>query len=175
MKNKYEIRGDITVIFLLRRDKTVIETVIDTDDLPEVDAFDGTWYASYDNRREYFYVTMDRKRISHHLARELLNVPSGFVVDHINQNTLDNRRSNLRIATIAENAQNQRLNRNSTSGIRGVYYRRDRDKWQASIQLKGKKKFIGIYGTPEDAERAVIKARREYMPFSQEATKTIAQ
>jgi len=169
MKNDYEIRGDETVIFLRRRDGTIVETIIDTVDFPKVDAFSGRWYASPNNGRRKPYVTIECHRVRYHLSRIILDTPNGLVADHINQNTLDNRRSNLRIATIAQNAQNQMLQRRSSSGVRGVYYQTDRKKWHATIKLNGKKKFLGLYDTLEEAEKVTKNARKEYMPFSQEA------
>ncbi|MFM1655544.1 hypothetical protein ACI7RC_26120 [Brevibacillus sp. B_LB10_24] len=47
MKNDYEIREGVTAIFLKRKDGTVIETIIDTSDLPKAQEIEGAWYALY--------------------------------------------------------------------------------------------------------------------------------
>lgn len=54
------------------------------------------------------------------IERVIISAPKGFVIDHINGNTLDNRKCNLRICTISENCKNRRLNTNNTSGSKGV-------------------------------------------------------
>ena len=61
-------------------------------------------------------------------------VGKGF--DHINHNPLDNRRSNLRIATAAENVYNRGKQRTNTSGVIGVYWMKDRNKWRVQIGKK---------------------------------------
>lgn len=93
-------------------------------------------------------------------------------VDHINGDTLDNRRANLRLADCAQNAQNRRgANRNSRSGIRGVHFRRDRKRspWQAGLKLNGKHRRFGCYATREEAAEVIAAARARLMPYSAEA------
>lgn len=80
---------------------------------------------------------------------------AGLEVDHINGDTLDNRRSNLRAVTHAENAAN-RIGRHARnrSGYRGVY-KNERGSWTAQTAIGGKTRYLGRYETPEEAERAV--------------------
>lgn len=79
------------------------------------------------------------------LHRLLMDFPKGMTVDHINHNTLDNRRCNLRIVTDIQNKQNRKDN---TSGILGVD--KYKDKWRSQLQVKGKK-YIKYYNTKEEA------------------------
>jgi hypothetical protein len=81
------------------------------------------------------------------------------MVDHINLNGLDNRRTNLRPATRAQNMHNRRLNANNTSGYKGVS--RDRSKWRAHIKLNSRQRSLGTFATPEQAARAYDAAARE--------------
>jgi hypothetical protein len=83
-------------------------------------------------------------------------------VDHINRNRLDNRRTNLRVASRAEQMQNTSLRSDSASGFRGVSKRGHR--WRASATVAGKRHELGTYGTPEEAARVVSDWRREHMP-----------
>jgi hypothetical protein len=76
------------------------------------------------------------------------------LTDHRNGNGLDNRRANLREATKSQNAANRGLDRNNTSGFKGVYWNKAERKWQAHIQVDGKKRTLGRFPDPEDAARA---------------------
>jgi hypothetical protein len=72
---------------------------------------------------------------------------SGYMppeVDHINGVRSDNRRENLRAATLAENRRNARKRADNTSGVKGVYWVRKLGKWAASIQVDGKKVYVGV-------------------------------
>lgn len=91
----------------------------------------------------------------------------GALVDHIDGNTLNNRRSNLRIVTTAQNAQNQG-SRGGTSDHRGVSWCRTRQRWLAQVQLDGRKINLGRFRTEQEARRVVQAWRAEHMPYSQE-------
>lgn len=93
-----------------------------------------------------------KKHISMH--QQLMKPPPGFEVDHINRNGLDNRRSNMRVVTHAQNAKNLSLRKNNTSGFHGISFRSDIGKWCAQIRDNGRKRYLGLYATAEDAARA---------------------
>lgn len=80
------------------------------------------------------------------LHRLIMQPPAGMVVDHVNGNGLDNRRSNLRIVTSAQNATNKRRRRDNTSGTQGVKKIKS-GRWAAYINL-------GVYDSPEEAAEA---------------------
>ena len=80
-----------------------------------------------------------------------------FVVDHINHNPLDNRKSNLRICKQIDNTHNSKIRRNNTSGVTGVQWMKDKNKWRASIEINNQKKYLGDFENIQDA----IDARRE--------------
>lgn len=86
-------------------------------------------------------------------------------VDHVSGDTLDNRRANLRLATTAQNAQNQG-SRGGSSRHRGVTWDRARGKWLASAMLDGKRTTIGRFVTEDEAAEAASAWRAEHMPFS---------
>jgi len=85
-------------------------------------------------------------------------------VDHINGDTLDNRRCNLRIVTRAQNMQNaHKAQGNSTVGLRGV--ERHYDKYAARVALNGKRIHLGRYSTPEEAANVVLEWKKENSPY----------
>lgn len=89
--------------------------------------------------------------------------------DHINQNKLDNRRSNLRVLTAAQNNQNRRGKRGSTSAFKGVHFRAGRKPWLASVKAHGKRYCLGAFATEREAAEVAAAKRAELQPFSQDA------
>jgi len=86
------------------------------------------------------------------LHREVFGAEKGQYVDHINMDKLDNRKSNLRLATSAQNKANKSKQSNNTSGYKGVYRRNNR--WLAKVVKQGKQHYAGIYKTREEAAKA---------------------
>ena len=82
-----------------------------------------------------------------------------MTVDHINRNTLDNRKCNLRIVTQFQNNQNQSHN---TSGKVGVSFCKQNRKYKAYIKVNGKQISLGYYKYFNDAVKARIKGERKY-------------
>lgn len=84
------------------------------------------------------------------LSRTIMNPPDNMVVDHINHNTLDNRRINLRSITHQQNIWNSRSLRKSFSRYKGVGKNHDgQSKFKSSITINGKIIYIGSYPTEE--------------------------
>lgn len=82
-------------------------------------------------------------------------------IDHINRDKSDNRFDNLREATRQQNIWNSRTRSNSTTGYKGVSYRKDIKKWRAFIAIKGKLCTIGNFDSPELAADAYDKKAKE--------------
>ena len=83
-------------------------------------------------------------------------------IDHIDGNTLNNRISNLRLATYSENGQNRLAQRNSSSGYKGVYWHSRRKVWESKIQLGKKQSHLGYFHDIENAKRAYQEAEEMY-------------
>lgn len=83
------------------------------------------------------------------------------VVDHINKNGLDNRKSNLRLCSIAQNNCNSARGKNNSSGYVGVCYNKKTGKWVASITKNYKYYTLGSFPTKELAGAAYNKAAKE--------------
>ncbi len=82
-------------------------------------------------------------------------------LDHINGNVQDNRLSNLRQATNAQNRYNTKLNIRNKIGLKGVSFAKDRNKWAAHISANGRSRTLGYFATPEEAHAAYCKAAKE--------------
>lgn len=87
------------------------------------------------------------------MYRFLLGEPDGDV-DHINRNPLDNRRCNLRIATMSQNIANQWLSPKSTSKLKGVSWDKTLERWTAYVTFQGKRKHLGCFDDPKEAAQA---------------------
>lgn len=174
MKNRYEIRDEVTAIFIQHKGKTM-ETLIDTNDLEKVNEFPNTWCIAKQRNTLYVYgwMKIKDKQTTIKLHRFLLSVDKNLIVDHIDRNGLNNVRSNLRIVTNAENMQNVTAYKTSKSGIRGVSWYEPSKKWRAKLQVNGKHILVGYFDDIKQAEQAVKEARAKYMPYSQEAIKTL--
>lgn len=173
MLNDYEVRGNDVVIFIESKKHGKYETIISKKQLQRAMELPNSWRVQKHVKRNVLYIvgsyTLNGKKKRVYLHRWLTHAPKGMMVDHINHDTLDNRFENLRIVTNAENQQNRRgAKRNSTTGIRGVYWEKRIGKWKAHYMLNGKRVIVGFFEDIKEAEKAVIEARRLSMPFSQE-------
>lgn len=182
MKNKYEIRGDATVIFCKYKG-IEYESIIDTEDFPIAQKLRGTWALAPTKTKKSFYVQANvwdwpnRKQNKKALHREIMRNPKNLVVDHINHDTLNNRKANLRAISQQENSQNTdgATKNNRTSGVRGVSWNKQIKKWVALVQSKmvqngvKKKYYVGQYDDLEEAKIDVEKARAQLLKGSLEA------
>ena len=91
-------------------------------------------------------------RVYRYMHREIIAAPPGFWHDHINGNSLDNRRANIRPCTRLQNMANQKRSTRNTSGFKGVW--RDGNTWRAAIYRDKIKYKIGAFDTAEEAARA---------------------
>jgi len=146
-----------------------IWTRVDFSDLKLVQRYNWLCWTAGDGRR---YATTSRqtagRRLRLRIHRLITGAPPGLVVDHINGDSLDNRRSNLRVVTHAQNSQNRRgADRDSRSGIRGVTMRRSA--WQAFLRVGHNhfsKSFPGTADGLIAATQWVKQKRAEVMPYS---------
>ena len=107
-----------------------------------------TWCMTNAN---YAKMTLKGKGIQMH--RFIMDAKKGETVDHINGNRLDNRKENLRIVTVATNAQNKRNVKNNmaTSKYKGLYYDKKNKKYCCRIAIKNKTIFLGNYSNEIEA------------------------
>lgn len=124
-----------------------------------------TWCIHFPGGRPYAYAadpySDDRTHVSMH--RLVAAAPRGTIVDHINGNSLDNRRANLRVATQRGNNRNRRvLPERRSSQFKGVTLDKRRGKWFARIKVNGKTRHLGAYVNESDAARAYDAAAIEF-------------
>lgn len=168
MKNEYEVKGDITVIKIQSRKYGLLETLIDTEDLAKVKQA-RSWSVNWYPNAKSFYVVGYFENGKHiKLHRFVMGVTEiNKHVDHINHDSLDNRKSELRIVTPSENNQNKRIVSNNKSGYTGVFRNKRLNKWQASIRVNGKLKHLGVFEDIKDAVKARKEAERKYFTYKQ--------
>lgn len=99
------------------------------------------------------------------MHRFIMNAPENMEVDHINHDTLDNTRSNLRLCTRMENGRNRKLSKNNKSGFHGVSYlttEKRIKRWVAAIRTNNGRKTIGRFYTATEAALAYDKCAKKY-------------
>lgn len=148
--NPYETDGE--VVTMTTHDGRTFK--IDVTDLNKVLRY--TWCYS---KTGYLVANIDNKTTK--LTRYLLEPPKDKVVDHINGDPSDNRRSNLRICTNTENARNARKPINSKNKYKGVSETKY-GTYNAHIMYNRKTIYLGTYKTEEEAYKARLEAERKY-------------
>lgn len=94
-------------------------------------------------------------KYSHTYIYNLVLPPlDGFVIDHVDSNPHNNKRSNLRYLTYSQNNMNRKVNRNSQSGLKGVYYDKRRGTYHAYATCNGTRYNLGSFRTAEKAAAA---------------------
>lgn len=145
------------IIPLTRNQTTIVDEI-------DADLCDLRWYATIENHTTFYagrthrspghkkrYVAIHRSIMSRVMGRALL---SSELVDHINGNTLDNRRSNLRLCTHAENSQNRTSRKGTRSHYKGVYFHKGSQKWRATLTHGSKVETIGFFSNQKNAALA---------------------
>lgn len=87
---------------------------------------------------------------------------SGMEIDHRNGNRADNRWDNLRKAKKSQNMWNAKTPSTNTSGVKGVFWRKNRSRWLAQIKADGKQIYVGTFEKFEDAVAARKAAESKY-------------
>ena len=133
--------------------------IIDDEDFELVNKY--TWsIGTYGYARRNIYISKGKTTaISMH--RLIMNAQKGQMVDHINGDKLDNRKSNLRFCNKAKNAMNCKVHKHNTSGYKGVAWHKQAKKWRAYIVLNDKQKSLGVFNSKEEAALAYNKAAIE--------------
>jgi hypothetical protein len=103
-----------------------------------------------------------RREKKKYLSREIMCAPIGMDVDHINHNTLDNTRKNLRVCTHSQNVRNSSIRKDNTTGYKGVYFCKMTSRYLAYINISFHRIRLGYFTTAIDAEIAYNNAAEKY-------------
>lgn len=147
-ENKFIIENNITKLIINSPKFGELICLIDTEDINKIKHI--KWCVNYSKCVKNFYVvghTKEDNRKVLHLHRLVTNCPSNLVVDHINHNTLDNRKENLKICTKYENNQNINPNCKRGKAIRYICWH----KHNKAFRVKIKNKYYGQAKLLEDA------------------------
>ncbi|NQT02028.1 MAG: HNH endonuclease [Planctomycetes bacterium] len=125
-------------------------TIVDADDYEHLNKC--KWSCQKIGNTFYAYRNESYKKIAMH--HEIMNAPKGMVVDHIDGNGLNNRKSNLRICTQAQNNQNKRPKRNCSSKYKGVSFHKFSKKWEVQIACNKKREHVGRFDDEIEAALA---------------------
>ena len=151
MKNKYKIDGDVLIVYNRKDDR---EILFDAEDFHLVNKH--TWYIDTTQyaRTEY---KENNCRIRFHAHRFIMNPPSNMIIDHIDCNTLNNCKLNLRIVT-------KQINQHNTRKAKGYAWAKHAKKWRAYITVNYNAIDLGYYNTEDEARQAYLKAKAIYHP-----------
>ncbi len=118
-----------------------------------------SWYASightglvYARRRKRNYEFQTSWLVS--MQNELLGLERNAIVDHEDNDTLNNQRFNLRACSQSSNLANRRIGSNNTSGFKGISLDKRVGRWAAYVTFKGKRTFLGMHDDEVQAARA---------------------
>lgn len=166
-ENIYETHNDYTILKIHSPTHGDFDIFLDTDDIEKVKLYH--WHITRivhlnSDFIVYYAITSSSGMKGALLQRFLCDFPNKLVVDHIDGNTLNNRKDNLRICTREENNMNRKKYANNTSGHRGVNYVGDKyiNKWLANIRVNSILMCLGYFFTYEEAVKVREKAEKEY-------------
>ena len=154
-QNIYEFSSDGYVIGYTNN--TNKQFIFDADDYEKVSK-----YHWYEETNGYIRSSSKKKENRFHLHRLIMGFPDDINIDHINHDTFDNRKSNLRIATTSQNAMNRVIASNNTSGVTGVVWLKNEKKWKAEIKVDDKTIYLGAYKKFKDAVCVRKEAEEKY-------------
>jgi len=126
-------------------------------------ALANTWTKASDGYAKRYYEKSEngkRVRWVKYFHREVTNAPDGVVIDHINQDKLDNRRENLRPASKSLNGLNSSFVKGKVP-FRGVFFNNQAGKYTARITIDGKTRHLGYFDEPEEAHAAYLTKQKE--------------
>ena len=97
------------------------------------------------------------------MHRRVIHIPKHLLCDHLNRSGLDNRKTNLRPATVSQNLSNRHKTKSKTrSKYKGLEWDKAQRKWKARIQHQGRKIYLGSFTSQTSAAKAYDTAAKKY-------------
>lgn len=140
--------------------------IVDPEDYERLSKYE--WEARRARNSPFYAARQDLNRSTRKytlifMHREIIEVGDGLFADHINHNTFDNRKANLRPATQTQNNRNRRkFNLPTKSKYKGVYWKQPIKKWVAQISVDRKLIHLGCFKKQKAAAKAYDKAAQKY-------------
>ena len=169
--NPVTIKGDMAFIHISHKGKQV-DVVIDASDLPVAGQY--RWCVCDRNGHKTVMCSryVNKRQRTLILPRVLLGIENpSILIDHIDRDGLNNRRSNLRLADSSINGQNRNPRARNSSGYRGVSAD-GHGFWVARVMIAKQVHRLGRFRDKEEAIKAVVAFRSSYVPYSPEAHAT---
>lgn len=159
-KNEYVVHDNYIEVYLYNRSGDIVgSTYIDAED---------KWVLKHKwclMKNGYVSAMVSKKRTYLHIL--VMNAIKE--IDHVDRNPLNNRKSNLRLCSSSQNNYNRPRYKTNKSGYSGVYWKKDRNKWTAYINVEGKRIHLGHFSCRKKAINARIQAEhlyyREFSPY----------
>ena len=131
--------------------------IVDDEDFEELNQYSWSILKSPNTMYANRYYSLGSKRVTQRMHRFILDAPSGVMVDHINQNGLDNRRCNIRLCNRMQNGWNRKISKNNKSGYKGVAFHKIDKRYRSSIMANGKAYVLGNFKCKHEAAKAYNK------------------
>lgn len=123
-------------------------TLVDDEDF----GYFNQWKWYFSSRGYVTHSTYNKGKVGIiYMSRLIMNVKRGEIIDHINGDKLDNRKCNLRFCTPQQNNMNRGIQKNNTSGYKGVSWNKEKNKWQSYFIFNNRKKHLGYFSDKVEA------------------------
>lgn len=172
--NQYIINGDTTTLYVKCRTGEYLECYIDTKNLQKFLDLGYSWHTYWNQRNDTYYarcsvykgvnpVTGNSQFQMIYMHHFIKPIEKGQVIDHRDNNTLNNREDNLRVTTQTGNTKNRTTkNKNNKSGYRNVSWNKSENKWMVQLQINKKNTRLGYFDDVHEAGRFAAEMRKKY-------------
>jgi hypothetical protein len=158
------------ILYIVNRKQETFEVLVDKEDIEKVRGYKYTWTAAYHKSIDGYYIKATEyiglvdgrpKYKPVLLHRFIMNAQDNEHIDHKDNNTLDNRKANLRRTINEDNNKNRKArNTNNKTGYRNVCYTNGR--YIVQLQINGKNKALGSFDDVDEAGRFAEEMRKKY-------------